>query len=304
MLDGLTLDQLRTFIAAADEGSFSAAGRRLRRAQSAISELISRLEAELGIALFDRRGRYPRLTAMGAALLTDARAVVGDIDFMRSRAKGMAGGIEPELGVVIDAMFPIDTFTELATAFRDAFPGTPLRIFVEALSNSFQPLLDRRASLGLLGPMPPGISGVTAERLDGVAVVMVASPDHALALHTGPISRQVLAKHNQLVLTDRSLPAEGQDMFVMAQSTWRLADLFIKRAFLLAGLGWGGMPRHAVADDLASGALVALELEDFPIEGRLRPMFATYRNDAPPGPAGRWMIERLKQAQGSTISSH
>jgi DNA-binding transcriptional LysR family regulator len=52
MLDGFTLDQLRTFIAAVDEGSFSAAGRKLRRAQSVISQTLANLEAQLGVKLF------------------------------------------------------------------------------------------------------------------------------------------------------------------------------------------------------------------------------------------------------------
>ena len=59
MLDGVSLDQLRTFIAAADEGSFSAAGRRLRRAQSVVSQTMANLERQLGVKLFDRRGHLP-----------------------------------------------------------------------------------------------------------------------------------------------------------------------------------------------------------------------------------------------------
>jgi len=69
MLDAVTLDQLRTFIAAADEGSFSAAGRKLRRAQSVVSQTLANLEAQLGVPLFEREGRYPKLTEQGKALL-------------------------------------------------------------------------------------------------------------------------------------------------------------------------------------------------------------------------------------------
>ena len=59
MIDGVTLDQLRTFIAAVDEGSFSAAGRKLRRAQSVVSQTLANLEAQLGVKLFDRSGPLP-----------------------------------------------------------------------------------------------------------------------------------------------------------------------------------------------------------------------------------------------------
>ena len=65
MLDGLSLDQVRTFIAAVDEGSFSAAGRRLGRAQSVVSQTLGQLEGQLGVKLFDRGARYPVLTEAG-----------------------------------------------------------------------------------------------------------------------------------------------------------------------------------------------------------------------------------------------
>src|SRR5580692_3330537 len=75
MLDGVSLDQIRTFIAAVDEGSFSAAGRRLGRAQSVVSQTLANLEGQLGLQLFDRSGRIPVLTEQGRALLAVARSV-------------------------------------------------------------------------------------------------------------------------------------------------------------------------------------------------------------------------------------
>src|ERR1700676_87659 len=87
MLDGVSLDQLRAFIAAVDEGSFSAGARKLRRAQSAISELVSNLEGQIGIALFDRSARYPKLTPAGTLLLSDARSVLANVDHLKERAK-------------------------------------------------------------------------------------------------------------------------------------------------------------------------------------------------------------------------
>src|SRR4029077_7340571 len=53
MLDGVTLDQLRPFIAAAEQGSFSAAGRKLQCAQSVVSQTLANLEGQLGVTLFD-----------------------------------------------------------------------------------------------------------------------------------------------------------------------------------------------------------------------------------------------------------
>jgi DNA-binding transcriptional LysR family regulator len=294
MLDGVSLDQLRTFIASVDEGSFSAAARKLRRAQSVVSDLVSGLEAQIGVPLFDRAGRYPKLTPAGIVLLADARGIVSSVDFMKARAKGMASGLEPELSVVVDVFFPIEAITEAAKEFREHFPGTPLRLFVEALGAAYQPVLAGTASLGVVGSLPIMPPSLTGERLNGVAFIMVAAQGHPLASFKGTIRKSELAKHVQLVLTDRSNLSAGREFGVMSSSTWRLADLFAKHAFLLNGLGWGGMPLHSVQRDIGEGRLVELSIEDVPTGGLILPMSAVYPTSAPPGPAGRWLIERLK----------
>ncbi len=294
MLDGLSLDQLRTFIAASDEGSFSAAARRLGRAQSAVSELVRGLELQLGVDLFDRTGRYPQLTAAGTALLANARAIVADVDTLKSRAKGMAAGLEPELSVVVDVFFPIHVLAEAGKEFRDRFPGVPLRLYVEALGGAFQLLLDQRASVGIVGSLPMVPPNVICEPLGGVAFCMVAAADHPLAAYPGTIPRSELSRHVQLVLTDRSELSKGREFGVLSSQTWRLADLFAKHMFLLNGLGWGGMPAHVVRADLDSGRLIELVIEDVPPGGVTIPISAAYRSNDPPGPAGRWLIERLR----------
>ncbi|MEO6839946.1 MAG: LysR family transcriptional regulator, partial [Bradyrhizobium sp.] len=62
MLDSLTLDQIRLFLAIADTGSFSKAAKQLTRAQSAVTYGIQKLEAQFGIPLFDRTTYRPALT--------------------------------------------------------------------------------------------------------------------------------------------------------------------------------------------------------------------------------------------------
>jgi len=303
MLDGVSLDQLRAFIGSVDEGSFSAAARKLRRAQSVVSELVSSLEGQIGVPLFDRSGRYPRLTPEGAVLLADARSIASGVDGMKARAKGMASGLEPELSVVVDVLFPIAAITEAAKEFREKFPGTPLRLYVEALGAAYQPVLDGIAGFGIVGSLPLLPSNLTAERLTGVAMVMVAARDHPLAKFQGTIPKSELAKHVQLVLTDRSSLSKGREFGVMSPSTWRLADLFAKHAFLLGALGWGGMPMHVVQDDLSTGRLVELSIEDIPPGGMILAMSAVYPTSAPPGPAGRWLIERMKLCSGKPTAT-
>ena len=243
MLDAVTLDQIRIFIAAATEGSFSAAGRKLRRAQSAVSQTLAHLEDQLGVQLFDRSHRLPRLTEQGHALLTHARAVASEMDLLKAHAKGLASGLEPDLSVVIDVMFPMSIVTAAVTAFHTNFPLTPLRLYVESLGAVIQPILDGRCTFGVLGSLPLVPPDFTKNRYSTFAGRISSHRLILLAAYKGRIPTIELANHIQLVLTDRSSLSEGRDLGVMSPRTWRLADLGAKHAFLRAGLGWG---RHAV----------------------------------------------------------
>ena len=76
----LSFEQLEAFVAAAEQGSFSAAGRALRKAQSAVSTQVANLEEDLGVALFSRAGRNPVLTAAGEILAVHARRTLLDAE--------------------------------------------------------------------------------------------------------------------------------------------------------------------------------------------------------------------------------
>jgi DNA-binding transcriptional LysR family regulator len=302
MLDGVSLDQLRTFIAAADEGSFSAAGRRLRRAQSVVSQTLANLEGQLGVKLFDRSGHLPVLTDQGRALLANARAVACDVDLLKARAKSLAGGLEPELSVAVDIMFPETTFTGAVAAFQKEFPTTLLRFDIES-SAVIEPVLEGRCGIGVVGSWAMAPPQLTHESLLTVRVPQVVSAQHPLATHRGRIPIRVLAEHVQISHID---PSDMTQAFGAARAKypkiWRLSHFGAKLAFLRAGFGFGGMPLHAIQADLASGALVEITAEDAPPGGHVIEMWAVYRTDSPPGPAGRWFIDRLKHAQAPPLA--
>lgn len=294
MLDAMSLDQLRTFIAAADEGSFSAAGRKLRRAQSVVSTTLANLELQVGFPLFDRSGRYPRLTEEGSALLDQARSAVLGMDAFKAKARTLAEGLEPELAVAVDVMYPIATLTAAVQAFHRQFPGTPLRLFVEALGAVVQPLLAGQCRIAVIGSLPEVPANCASQYLLSVPAVTVVAPAHPLAASEGMVLRSEAARHVQLVLTDRSPLTEGRNFGVLAAQAWRLADMGAKHAFLKAGLGWGHMPLHMVQEDLDAGRLVRIPLEGMTGGAAGFSMHAIHMRDHPPGPAGRWFVEHLK----------
>jgi DNA-binding transcriptional LysR family regulator len=294
MIDGITLDYLRTFVAAAEEGSFSAAGRKLGRAQPVVSQTIASLESQFGVALFERTGRYPQLTPDGKSLLPAARQLVLDADNLKARARSLSLGLEAELSVVIDVMFPQRLLTDVVTGFARTFRDTPLRLHVESLGAVAELVLDGRCSIGVMGTYPAIPPSLSSERLFAIEFVTVASPKHIFADWNGAIPLDRATSETQLVLTDRSTLTKGKDFGVQSANTWRLADLGAKHAFLLAGLGWGHMPLPVVDDDIKAGRLTRIALEG-PGPG-LMPLQAIYKTDARPGPAAQWFLERVRSA--------
>jgi DNA-binding transcriptional LysR family regulator len=286
-----TYDQLSLFLAVVDEGSFAAAGRRLGRAVSVVSYGIANLEAQLGLALFEREGtRRPVLTEEGKAVLAEARGIARDMDGLVARVKGLREGLEAEIGLVVDVMLPPGRLGAALRAFNAQFPTVALRLHVEALGAVTAKVLEGEAVIGISGPLTAGTQGLDWIAAGEAGLVPVAAPDHPLAL-MAPVPPGAARNHVQLVLSDRSPLTDGRDFSVLSPRTWRLADLSAKHALLRQGIGWGNMPLWMVEADLLSGALVRLSLPDWsaPAYG----FSGIWRADTPPGPAARWLLEQL-----------
>lgn len=294
-MDGLSFDQICVFLSIVEHGSFSAAARSLNRAQSAVTYSIRKLEDQIGAALFDRSEYRPVLTEAGRALLPRARRIGEEVGLFRNQARGIAGGLEPELSLIVDPMFPTDFLVESLKAFQQRYPTVQTRIFVESLGGPARQVMDGGCALAILCAFVGDIAALKQFPLLEIELVLVAAPDHPLAKASAPLPPELLRDHIQLVLTDPSGLTGKKDYGVLATQTWRLADLGAKHALLKEGLGYGSMPAHMVREDLAAGRLVRLVLDGR--EGGARTaslaMCAAHRADRPIGPATQWMLDRL-----------
>jgi DNA-binding transcriptional LysR family regulator len=293
MLDSLTLDQIRIFIAVADAGSFSKAAKQLNRAQSAVTYGIQKLETQLGILLFDRAAYRPALTEAGRALLPRARRIAEETNDFRDTARSLASGLEAELTIVLDSMFPMPAVVEALRAFTAKFPTVPPRIYVQSLGAAAELVLDGTCMIGFLSLYFSDMTQLKRFPLLTIELIPVVAPIHPLAAIEGPIDTRVLHRHVQLVLTDRSSLSAGRDYGVLSGRTWRLADLGAKHSMLLAGLGWGNMPSQLVQDDIAQGRLKVIRPMEFDSRVAQLVMCGAYLGSHRLGPAGQWMIEHL-----------
>jgi DNA-binding transcriptional LysR family regulator len=297
MLDALTLDQLRALVAVAEAGSFRAGATRLARVQSAVSHAIANLEAQLGVRLFDRASHKPTLTPEGKALLAEARAILLKVDFMRARARGLGEGVELELSIVVDTLFPIAVVGAALKDLRESFPSVGVRLLAAPLGAPHAALRDRRCTLGITVGQDFRDPRIELEALSSVSFVAVAASTHALAARPErkrPLSAVELADHLQIVLEDPSPLSAGRDFGVLSPGTWRVSGQDTKQALILAGLGWGRLPLWSVARDLDEGRLVRLPAAALGRDGETHvEAYLARRMDEPLGPAARALRQAL-----------
>jgi DNA-binding transcriptional LysR family regulator len=302
MYDPVTLDQLRALVAVVEEGSFSAAARKLKRVQSAISTSMSNLETQLGVQVWDRATRVASLTQQGQAVLAAARRVLMEMDSLRRLASGLTTGLEPLVSLCVDALFPLGVLLEVCAEFAKQFPSVDLRVDTEVLSAVSARVLEGGATLGIVSSR--GIApGLERQLLAPIRMIPVVAPHHPLAAVRSALSREQIAGAVQIVLSERG--GQGvDDQGVLSLRSWRVADLHTKHMMLRAGLGWGNLPEHLVREELRAERLVAIRPQEWNEQDSRISLYGVYRSDATIGPAHRWLLDQLgRKCAGDTRAS-
>jgi DNA-binding transcriptional LysR family regulator len=300
VLDPITLDQLRILAAVVDEGSFSAAARKLQRVQSAVSTAMANLEQQLTIPLWDRTQRSATLTEAGKSVVGAVRRVLSEVDALRTLAAGMNIGLEASVSLCVDAVFPVSALVEMCRGFDKEFPSVALRIDVQTLSAVADRVLQGAATVGVASSLAHAPK-LERRALSPIRMVPVVSARHPLAKKRGKLRSSELDEYVQIVLSERAeaaLPDQG----VLSSRTWRVHDLTTKREMLRAGLGWGNLPVHLARADLDKGRLVRIRPEAWADDEHTIHLALIYRRDSTLGPAHRWMLDHLAKLCEQAVS--
>lgn len=299
MIEALTLDQLRVLVEVADRGSFSAAARHLGRVQSAISRTVNVLEETQGVELFDRSGYRPHLTPTGRSLVDHARQVLAAAARFQAVAAATRAGLEAELQLSLDPLVPSEPFMASLSALRERYPNLPVAFSTEGLGGSLRRIRDDPNVLAICVLLPTVPDDVAAYPLDRFRMVPVVSAEHPLASLDRPTSQSDLSPFVQLVLSD-PVDASSENYGLTSAHLWRFVDLRRRLDFLHGGFGWCRMPEHLISQSLADGGLVELAIEQDVAPSDPITVYAAHRRDGTLGPAGRWLLEDLRQRVGPT----
>lgn len=261
MLDGVTINQLRTFVAVCEEGTFSGAAKKLFRAQSAVSHAIAALEQALDVVLFERDARRAELSAAGRNLLPDARSVIARTEEMKTRARAIASSGAPKLSIATDVYFPRPHLIACLRALQIQSPMIAVTLRMTTMQGGESLVLEGACSMAISIADVPELNPDAIERhwLCDTSMVTVCAPTHPLAAAQSPVPTDEFSRYVQLVVTDNRSDSERTQVAVAGERRWFVNDLSAKHDFLRAGLGWGHMPRDLVSEDLMTGALVKID---------------------------------------------
>lgn len=291
----LTLEAIRILDTIDRKGSFGAAAVALDRVPSALTYSVRKLEEDLDVLLFDRRGHRAKLTAAGQELLTEGRHLLRAADELEQRVKRTASGWEVELRIVLDALIPYEKMIPLINECDLQSSGTQLRFSTEVLSGTWEKLINGEADLAIGisydGPdLVRGSGGFRAKPLGEVDWVFAVAPTHPLAKLDEPLSASIVQQHRAISVGDsgRMLPRVTSGLLT-GQSTLTVPTVRDKLAAQVAGLGCGHLPRRWAQPYFDCGALIEKQTNETKPDGALQ---YAWRTDSR-GKCLKWFLSKL-----------
>ena len=259
----MTYEQLIAFTTVATEGTFTGASATLHKSQPAVSKLIRNLEGELGVVLFDRTRYRATLTDAGRVFNEHAAAVIESTHALRGFGLALGGKVEPIVRLAVDAVTPLDPIVAILRAMQARFPVVRFELHTERLAGAAEALHERRADV--VGATTVGIDAtkVDAVPFGRVRIVPVVRTGHPLAQRRPPIPPALLRAHPQIVLRDSAHGPAPTLNVLEGGLRWTVTDVGAKKDLILAGMGWGGLPEHVIAHELAARTLRALVVPEF-----------------------------------------
>jgi DNA-binding transcriptional LysR family regulator len=254
----ISLEQWRSLLAVVDAGGYAQAAAVLHKSQSAVTYAVQRMEALLGVKVFEVVGRKAHLTPTGEVLYRRAKALLDEAGALESAAGSLAAGWEPELRLAVEIIFPTWLLLRCFGRFGEERPQTRIELYESVLSGTEEALLQRKVDLAICSQVPPGFAGDPLIRLRFMAM---AHPDHPLHQFGRELTLQDLRKHRHLVIRDTGSQRRSGS-WLGAEQSWTVSQKATSIHAAVMGLGFAWYPEDTVRGELERGELKPLPLRE------------------------------------------
>lgn len=298
----MDIHQLETFLAVVEEGSFSGAAKALGRTQPAVSQVIGRLEDELGQRLFERPARRGGMTDAGKALVEYARRLITVREQARVALEDVRALRTGRLAIAANELTCLYLLPVL-DQFRRLYPGVSVTVQRSLASRVPASVLDYAVDLGVTTyrPAEPGLRAIVVYRDQ---LVFVVPPSHPLARRTEVSitmlgSESFVAHHVASPFRDRVVDAFRTHR-VTLQMPVEMPTIDAIKRFVALGHGVALLPGISVEDELRRGDLVRVPVPELAME---RPLRLVLRREGEPSHAVRAFLSVVEHhattAQGA-----
>lgn len=290
-----TSENIKVFLAVLDHGSFSSAARALGRVPSAVSLVISQLEAELDVALFDRSSREPKPLDAARALEPRARHLASQLRQLQADALALHRGLERRVTLVVAPQLLSGLWATPLVALAREFPSLEVEIISAPQTDALGLLHEGRADLALIFERErvderEGFEEVGRETMIAVLAPALLPPGR----QAQDLRLEDLVELRQIAMTGRH--SERTDSrFILARQVWRTDSQLATLGLVQAGLGWALLPRTLVQPLIAGGALVEIGFQNASNEVR-QLVDIVWSRERPMGLGARRYVELIQQA--------
>jgi DNA-binding transcriptional LysR family regulator len=244
--------------------------------------------------VFELQGRKAVLTATGQVLYRRGRALVEEAGRLEHAAAALARGWEPEVRLAVDIIFPTWLLLECLAAFGNEHPDIRVELIESVLGGTEDALTEGRADLAIGGMVPGGFLG---DPLMRVRFVIAAAPTHPLIELGRTLTLDDLRQHRHLVIRDSGAQRSRSDGW-LNEKRWTVTHKATSIRAACMGLGYAWYPEESIREELDSGALVPLPLD----QGRERyvTLYVVHADRDTAGPGVRRLCELLRQRVAET----
>ncbi|USD43626.1 LysR family transcriptional regulator [Vibrio sp. SCSIO 43135] len=284
----ISYEQIRAFVAVAETGSFSAAARQLNKHRTTLGQVISNLEIEINMTLFDRSGKYPTLTEQGQGLFRFAKNLNDSSTAFESLCQSMESGVESDVTIYHTDLMPVELIKSTMQSVRSEFPNVNVNWLHRSVEEVKTGLHSGDADMGivLVDARSQGASPRDYVHLMSMPFTLVASPEF-VAEHDVHYGVKELKAKRQLLLEDYYYADVDRTMRV-SPMIQRIENMSVFLELLKMGEGWAIAPVHAVEKALESGELVELKVDELNTQVRF-PLAIWFMNQ----PLGRPVLKRV-----------
>jgi DNA-binding transcriptional LysR family regulator len=290
----ISLEHWRSLLAVVDAGGYAQAAEALHKSQSAVTYAVQKMEALLGVKIFEVVGRKAHLTSTGEVLYRRAKALLDEAGALEGAAGKLAAGWEPELRLSVEIIFPTWLLLQCFARFAEERPETRIELYESVLSGTEEALLQRKVDLAICSQIPPGFMGDQLMRLRFIAL---ANPDHPLHRLGRELTLQDLREHRHLIIRDTGSQRRSGS-WLGAEQSWTVSQKATSIHAAVMGLGFAWFPEDTVRGELERGELKPLPLR----EGgeRWADLYLVFADRDYAGPGARRLAEIIREDVAGT----